>query len=87
MKLNRTLILLWLASLALFATAGLATLAIPEALNGISGWTIRFFLGYCAIIIVAQVLAAMDAVRRLLDEVRWSPTRRGATAAESAATS
>lgn len=66
MKITRTLILLWLASLALFATAGFATLALPEALSGVSGWAMRFFLGYCAIIIVAQVLAAMDAVRQLL---------------------
>lgn len=66
MKITRTLILLWLASLALFTAAGLATLALPQTLSGVGGWTIRFFLGYCAIIIVAQVLAAMDTVRQLL---------------------
>jgi hypothetical protein len=66
MKLSRTLILLWLASLTLFAAAGFATLARPEAFNGVSGWALRFFLGYCGIIIVAQVLAAMDTIRQLL---------------------
>jgi len=59
--------LLWLASLTLFAAAGVAALAKPEALSGVSGWAIRFFLGYCGIIVVSQVLAAMQAVRQLLD--------------------
>lgn len=63
MKLSRTLIILWLASLTLFAAAGLATLAHLEILHGVSGWAIRFFLGYCGIIVVSHVLAAMQAVR------------------------
>jgi len=67
MKLRPTLIILWLASLSLFGAAAVATVATPEALSGVSGWVIRFFLGYCGIIIVAQVLAAMDAIRQLLD--------------------
>lgn len=68
MKLGRTLTLLWLASLALFAAAGIAALTAPETLGGVSGWVIRFFLGYCGIIVTAQVLAAMEAIRRLLQE-------------------
>jgi len=63
MKLSRTLIILWLASLTLFAAAGLASLANMEVLHGVSGWFIRFFLGYCGIIVVSHVLAAMEAVR------------------------
>lgn len=66
MKLNRRLLILWLASLTLFGAAGAATLAAPEVLSGASGWAIRFFLGYCSIIVVAQVLAAMQTVRQLL---------------------
>ena len=69
MKLGRTLIMLWAASLALFTAAGIVTLVTPEYLEGVPGLTIRFFLGYCAIIVVAQVLSAMVAIRRLLDDV------------------
>ena len=72
MKIGRTLTLLWLASLALFAATGIAALATPDSFSGVSGWMIRFFLGYCGIIVVAQVLAAMDAVRQLL-ETRTAP--------------
>lgn len=68
MKLGRTLTLYWLISLALFAAAGVAALAAPESLSGVSGWVIRFFLGYCGIIVTAQVLAAMEAIRQLLEE-------------------
>lgn len=67
MKLGRTLTLLWLASLALFAAAGYLASSTPEFFTGAGGWVLRFFLGYCGIIVVAQVLAAMEAIRRLGD--------------------
>jgi len=69
MKLGRTLILLWAASMALFISVGVITLYTPEYLDGVPGLTIRFFLGYCAIIVVFQVLSAMAAIRKLLDDV------------------
>jgi len=69
MKLGRTLILLWAASMALFISVGVITLYTPEQLDGVPGLTIRFFLGYCAIIVVSQVLSAMVAIRKLLDDV------------------
>lgn len=69
MKLGRTLIILWVASIALFTATGIATLATPEAMSGIPGLTIRFFLGYCGIIVVSQVLSAMHAIRTLFDEL------------------
>ncbi|TLM68941.1 MAG: hypothetical protein FDZ69_01700 [Deltaproteobacteria bacterium] len=68
MKLGRTLILLWVASLTLFAATGIAMLATPELMNGLPGLAIRFFLGYCGLIVVAQVLAAMRAIRQLFSE-------------------
>ena len=69
MKLGRTLIILWAASMALFIAAGFVSLYTPEYLNGVPGLTIRFFLGYCAIIVVSQVLSAMAAIRKLLDDL------------------
>ena len=69
MKLGRTLIILWAASLALFIATGVIALVTPEYLEGVSGLTIRFFLGYCAIIVVSQVLSAMVAIRKLLEDV------------------
>lgn len=69
MKLGRTLLILWVASLALFIATGIATLATPELMDGVPGLTIRFFLGYCGIIIVAQVFSAMNAIRKLFDDV------------------
>ena len=69
MKLGRTLIILWVASLALFIATGIATLATPELMSGVPGLTIRFFLGYCGIIVVAQVFSAMVAIRKLLEDL------------------
>lgn len=69
MKLGRTLTLLWLASLALFTATAIATLATPAWMSGVPGLTIRFFLGYCGIIVVAQVFAAMRALRQLFDDL------------------
>ena len=69
MKLGRTLIILWVASMALFIATFVVTLATPELMSGIPGLTIRFFLGYCGIIVVSQVFAAMSAIRKLLEEL------------------
>jgi len=69
MKLGRTLIILWVASMTLFIATAIATLVTPDLMSGVSGLTIRFFLGYCGIIVVSQVFSAMAAVRKLLEEV------------------
>lgn len=69
MKLGRKLIILWAASMALFIATGIVTLVTPEIMSGIPGLTIRFFLGYCGIIIVAQVFSAMVAIRKLFEEL------------------
>ncbi|NJC89407.1 MAG: hypothetical protein FIB02_12905 [Desulfuromonas sp.] len=69
MKLGRTLILLWVASLALFTATGIAALATPDFMSGVPGLTIRFFLGYCGIIVVAQVFSAMHAIRALFNDL------------------
>jgi hypothetical protein len=36
-----------------------------DVMDGVSGLTIRFFLGYCAIIVVSQVFSAFAAVCQL----------------------
>lgn len=69
MKLGRTLLLLWVASLALFTATAIAALATPDLMSGVPGLTIRFFLGYCGIIVVSQVFAAMHAIRKLFDDL------------------
>jgi len=69
MKLGRTLIILWVASIALFTATAIATLVTPEYMSGVSGLTIRFFLGYCGIIVVSQVFSAMVALRKLFDDL------------------
>ena len=67
MKLGRTLIILWAASMALFVAAGVVSLVAPEYLDGVPGLAVRFFLGYCAIIVVSQVSAAMTAIGKRYD--------------------
>ncbi len=69
MKLGRKLIILWVASMTLFIATAIATLVTPDLMSGVSGLTIRFFLGYCGIIVVSQVFSAMAAVRKLFEEV------------------
>ena len=69
MKLGRTLIILWGASIALFTATAIVTLVTPDFMSGISGLTIRFFLGYCGIIVVAQVFSAMVAIRKLFEDL------------------
>jgi hypothetical protein len=65
MKIGIKLVTLWIASLALFTGAGIVALVVPEWLGGVHGLAIRFFFGYCGIIVVAQVCAFMEAIRRL----------------------
>jgi len=69
MKLGRTLIILWLASIALFTATAIVTLVTPEFMSGVSGLTIRVFLGYCGIIVVSQVFSAMVAIRKLFEDL------------------
>jgi hypothetical protein len=38
-------------------------------MEGFSGLVITFFLGYCAIILVAQVFSALTAIRSLLEDL------------------
>lgn len=64
MKIDIKLIILWIASLVLFTGAGVAVVAASDWMNGVQGLAIRFFLGYCGIIVVAQVYAFMEVIRR-----------------------
>ena len=65
MKIGIKLVILWIASLLLFAAAGVAALVASDWMSGVHGLAIRFFLGYCGIIVVAQVYAFMAVIRRL----------------------
>lgn len=69
MKIGLKLLVLWIASMALFISAGIATWLTMDVMEGISGLTIRFFLGYCGIIIVSQVVPALTAVRQLINDL------------------
>ncbi len=69
MKLGRTLIILWMASLVLFSATLLVSLAAPEMLSGVAGLALRFLLGYCAIIVVAQTHSALVAIRRRSEDL------------------
>ena len=64
MKISIKLVTLWIASLALFTGAGVAVLAASDWMSGVHGLAIRFFLGYCSIIVVAQVYAFLEVIRR-----------------------
>lgn len=59
----------WLASMTLIMATLVASVVTPDIMNGISGLVIRFFLGYCGIIMVAQFFASLAAVRRLFMEL------------------
>lgn len=66
MEIGWKLLLLWTASMALFIGAGIATWLTMDVMEGISGLTIRFFLGYCGIIVVSQAFAALKTVPQLI---------------------
>ncbi len=42
--------------------------------NGFSGLVIYFFLGYCAIILVAQLFSALKAVRSIVEN--WTERKK-----------
>lgn len=61
----------WIGVLSAF---WVAVVLAPEifgwpALGGLSSLIVRIFLGYCAIILVAQVFSALAALRSLLQDV------------------
>lgn len=58
----------WLASLTLILATLVAGMVTPDIMTGISGFVIRFFLGYCGIIMLAQLFASLAAIRRLFEE-------------------
>ena len=64
----------WLASLTLILATLVVGVVTPEVMKGISGLIIRFFLGYCGIIMVAQLFASLAAVRRLFEELTRAKT-------------
>ena len=66
MKIGVKLIVLWIASMAFFISIGVATWLTMDVMEGVSGLTIRFFLGYCGIIVVFQVFSALAAIRQLI---------------------
>lgn len=63
MKIGVKMIIFWVASLALFTGTGVVFLLNPVWLSGIQGPFILFFLGYCAIIVVAQAFALIEILR------------------------
>jgi divalent metal cation (Fe/Co/Zn/Cd) transporter len=69
MKIGVKLLVLWVASMALFISTGIAAWMTMDLMDGVSGLIIRFFLGYCGIIVVAQVFSALIAIRQFLDEI------------------
>ena len=69
MKIGWKLLVLWMASMTLFFGTAVATWMTMDVMDGISGLTIRFFLGYCGIIVVFQVFSALDAIRQLFNDM------------------
>lgn len=69
MKIGLKLLVLWVASMVLFLSTGIATWLTMDLMEGVSGLFIRFFLGYCGIIVVAQVYSALNAIRQLFNEI------------------
>jgi hypothetical protein len=64
MNIGIKLIIFWIASLVLFAGAGIVSLFFPDWLSGVQGLFILFFLGYCSIIVVAQAFAFLEILCR-----------------------
>lgn len=61
-------------SLAIVTSAA----AAPGILDGFTGLIIWLFLGYCGIIVIAQLVAALVGLRRTLEELSAGkvPSRR-----------
>ena len=68
MKISIKLLVLWVASLVLFTSAGIATWMGMALMEGLSGLMIRFFLGYCSIIVVAQAFTTIAELRQFFRE-------------------
>ena len=83
MKNGIKLIIFWIASLALFASAGVISLLYPDWLSGVQGPFTCFFLGYCSIIVVAQAFAFLEVIRRQREDPP-AESRRYDTEIESA---
>lgn len=64
MKIGVKMIIFWIASLALYASAGVVSWLYPDWLRGGQGLFISIFLGYCGIIVVAQAFALLEVIRR-----------------------
>lgn len=63
--------LCWITALTLFwvtVTFG-SEIFDWKLMSGFSGLAIKFFLCYCALILVAQVFSALGALRTLLEEM------------------
>jgi hypothetical protein len=63
--------LCWISTLTLFWVALTFSQELFgwQLMSGFSGLAINFFLGYCALILVAQVFSALAGLRSLLDEL------------------
>ncbi len=48
---------------------GIISAALPGVMEGFSGIVIWTFLGYCALIVVAQLFSAMFAVRKMVESL------------------
>ena len=60
----------WLfVSVSLFLGAVTIAAAVPGVMEGFGGFVITVFLLYCALIVVAQLLSAMFAVRRMVEDL------------------
>ena len=59
----------WLASMTLILATFVVSLVTPAVMQGLSGLIIRFFLGYCGIIMIAQLFASLAAIRQLFAEL------------------
>jgi divalent metal cation (Fe/Co/Zn/Cd) transporter len=63
--------LCWITTLTLFGVALTFSQELFgwQLMDGFSGLAIKFFFGYCALILVAQVFSALAGLRSLLDEL------------------
>ncbi len=52
----------------LFLSTVVSVMAYSDHLRGVGGIVIGIFLAYCAIIVVAQLYAALSALRGILEE-------------------
>jgi hypothetical protein len=73
MKIGLKLWTLWVASMTLFISTGIATWLNLDVMEGVSGLTIRFFLGYCGIIVVFQVFSALSAIGQMFCDLTEKP--------------